>query len=399
MEDVEFENLRTLKDFLSEHTRIMINIATIIRNEQNVGKVHYIFYDLAAYSLKTFLKQAEGIDAKERHENDHGRRSESAPPERNGSHDWKESDLVKESYLLADALAFLHEGLYKETRYTLAHNDLKPENILVFYPNSKKIEERFPVGQWKIADFGLAKIKAQCEPTRIKRNSNRQNLTPEPQRGMGTVADIDLTHRRVRSASGASFRSDDMTKSKQDPGRYSAPEIEGIGEAQPDARKADIWAFGCVLAEVLAFGVNPSLVDELRKECELPEHLDQRFYDMTTNETKPTVRNWLKELDSKCESRRFRKEWIKKCANLICDNILVRDPRGRSSAKEIRTRLESIYEEMVKQMRHMPERDPRRLHLHGEPSPSSPFSDRSEPLESPTRVEDPPMLSILLPGQ
>lgn len=406
MEDVEFENLQTLRRFLTSHDRIMVNIATIIRHEQNVGKVHYIFYDLAAYSLKTFLKQAEGSDAKERREKEHQRRSETAPPERNGSHDWNEGDLIKESHRLADALDFLHKRLYNDAEYSLAHNDLKPENILVFYPDSQNPDTKFPVGQWKIADFGLAKIKEGRRLPKTKFVSfstgdpyRRQNLSPEPVED-AMVEEVDLTHRRARSASGASFRSEDMTKSKRDPGRYSGPEIEGRGEPQPDARSGDIWAFGCVLAEVLAFAVNPSLVDELREVCERPGHYDQRFYDTETKKTKLSVLDWLKNLHLKCESRVFGDEWVKRCAEMMCDKILVPDPRHRYKAGEIRGKLLNIHEDMVKRMQQRLELKPGQLRLHDEFPPCSPvLSDRSEALESPKGMDEVPQINLSPPNK
>ncbi|GME22700.1 hypothetical protein GTA08_BOTSDO09455 [Neofusicoccum parvum] len=138
--DKEFTNLAILRKNVSQHNRIMVNIATI------ASASHYdILYDVAAYDLNQFL---EAADPRKLH------RLDSADRGHNGSHDYKPADLIKESFHLADALDFLHSRLDGDTsELACTHNDLKPENILVFFPHN---EERYPVGQWKIADFGKA---------------------------------------------------------------------------------------------------------------------------------------------------------------------------------------------------------------------------------------------------
>ncbi|KAF4540676.1 Ankyrin repeat protein [Lasiodiplodia theobromae] len=129
VDSIEFQNLVSLRKCLSNHSRIMVNIATFIRQE-SAGKIHHILHRL-----------------------------ESAGVGRNGSSGYWAADLIREIYTLADALEFLHEGLYGSNKMRCAHNDLKPENILIFFPDSSDAEEQYPVGQWKIADFGISKIQ------------------------------------------------------------------------------------------------------------------------------------------------------------------------------------------------------------------------------------------------
>jgi serine/threonine protein kinase len=68
-------------------------------------------------------------------------------------------DSIAESMNLADALDFLHNGIFTETCLSLLHNDLTPHNTLVVYPDNHDARNRYPIGQWKIANFGLSIIK------------------------------------------------------------------------------------------------------------------------------------------------------------------------------------------------------------------------------------------------
>ncbi|GME47373.1 hypothetical protein GTA08_BOTSDO09455 [Neofusicoccum parvum] len=154
--DKEFTNLAILRKNVSQHNRIMVNIATI------ASASHYdILYDVAAYDLNQFL---EAADPRKLH------RLDSADRGHNGSHDYKPADLIKESFHLADALDFLHSRLDGDTsELACTHNDLKPENILVFFPHN---EERYPVGQWKIADFGSpGKAEGSGNPQRSQEDT------------------------------------------------------------------------------------------------------------------------------------------------------------------------------------------------------------------------------------
>ncbi|KAL1593243.1 hypothetical protein SLS60_010851 [Paraconiothyrium brasiliense] len=172
VEEVEFKNLETLRGDLCTHNRIMVNIATFIKGDE-IKPTYMIIYDLAAYNLETFLAMDRKTD--DDHVRDHRRRHDSASPRRNNSYDHRACDLIEESQNLADALDFLHTRLYDNGLWSLAHNDLKPANILVFYPDHERISKRFPVGQWKIADFGLAKIKRNIRKTHTKLSDSKSS--------------------------------------------------------------------------------------------------------------------------------------------------------------------------------------------------------------------------------
>ncbi len=88
----------------------------------------------------------------------------------------------------------------------IIHRDLKPENIKVT-----------PQSVVKVLDFGLAAIRTESDTNRWRRE----------------LADID-----ARDRTGNDFR-------------HRGLHVAGTARGQPVDRRADIWAFGCVLYEML----------------------------------------------------------------------------------------------------------------------------------------------------
>ncbi|KAF2182450.1 hypothetical protein K469DRAFT_712032 [Zopfia rhizophila CBS 207.26] len=310
----------------------MVNIATITKISPDFGKVHYILYDLAACDLRKFLTTSPTANRKERHD--------SARPQRNDSHNMWPGAFIRESQNLADALDFLHTRLHFDTSESLAHNDIKPENILVFYTDSADKNDKYPVGQWKIADFGLSKIKERRpkdeeQPTGLGASSNLLDVD----RARQMSRDTDLTHRqRTTSVS--------RTIPKRHPGRYTAPEIDEKGKDQMDARSADVWGLGCVLTEVIAYAIDPGLVKELEYVCEQPHFRDRRFYDEETKKVKSQFLDWLSNLSGKSSKKEpTTSKWIADSVSLI-KRILVEEPSDRPTAKTIRNELSGIYKSM-----------------------------------------------------
>lgn len=322
----------------------MVNIATFIRQE-SAGKIHHILYDLAAFDLeKIFCGDADFSD--------HRHRLESAGVGRNGSSGYWAADLIREIYTLADALEFLHEGLYGSNKMRCAHNDLKPENILIFFPDSSDAEEQYPVGQWKIADFGISKIqqgKTRTSQSKAiidnhaplkERNESLSVGQERVTRGQTATGALDAPKSRECSAS--------RTPAKREPGRYTAPEVIACGHPQPDARKGDVWSFGCILSEVLTYAVAPDLVQELKRECEKPAHVNQRFYDVETRLVKPHVLTWLGKLSQRfSDTNPDSRKWIGDCVNIIQSILSPAESRHRPEAKVIRDELQKVHEDML----------------------------------------------------
>ncbi|KAI4613410.1 uncharacterized protein J4E87_009877 [Alternaria ethzedia] len=135
----EFNNLKELRQCLSDHIRIMVNLVTMVE-KSSPNDIYHIVYELAAYDLNVFLTKMRHKLRKRRHA--------TATPERTGSANMWPGDLISESVNLADALDYLHNRLYSTKLHSsLSHNDIKPENILVVYPETTTKNELYPVGQ------------------------------------------------------------------------------------------------------------------------------------------------------------------------------------------------------------------------------------------------------------
>jgi serine/threonine protein kinase len=314
----EFENLKELRKCLSKHGSIMVNIATIIQDGGMSGPVHHLIYELAAYDLDVFLTTARGHTRSIRHD--------SAGPKRTNSALMRPRDLMHESVNLADALEYLHHRLiYTGASISLAHNDIKPGNVLVFYPDGADTEPHCPVGHWKIADFGLSKIKHR---------KPKDLITP-----LAEPASLGPSHRRDNSVS--------KTAPKRAPGRYTAPELDQDTDMKTYGTEADVWSFGCVFAEILAYCIdlNHEHVEELRQGLE-EDSKDDRFYDVNNKQVKTSFLNHLESLKTK-EGKMLENdaETIKDCVDLI-NKIVRTDPHARLGAREINNELRSIYNSM-----------------------------------------------------
>lgn len=308
---VEFENLVNLRKCLSDHERIMAYLAAF---HNTVDDSNFIIYELAAYDLEKFLRFSPGLLREERHA--------PASPEKMDSKNIWPGNLLLESSDLVDALDYLHERL-------LAHNDIKPDNILVVYPDSYNLADRYPAGKWKLADFGISKIQDKRTPTTEKHLST--DLSSK-------------THRELSIA---------KTKPGSAPRSYTAPELDQDQALELiDARKADIWSFGCMLSEVVAYAVqmHPHLVSEFRSALE-EGYKDPKFYDPNTKDVKPNFSKYLATLPDQVHQGPRQKadnvEWVKQCVELV-KKIVVKDTEARPDAGTIRIALLRIEEEMSK---------------------------------------------------
>ncbi|KAF2676497.1 kinase-like protein [Lentithecium fluviatile CBS 122367] len=296
----------------------MINIATIVTTERQ-GTIHHMIYELAAYDLNVFLTTPR--------RSLRSKRKETVSPSRtNSEHMWP-ADLMLESRNLADALDYLHNRLYDTSSVSLAHNDIKPENVLVFYPDSTDAEIKYPVGKWKFADFGLSRIK----------DKKKRDTYLTADRAMPAPPKIDFTHRHDRR------KSVSKTTPKRDPGRYTAPELDQYIVTKTDGREADIWSFGCMLSEIVAWAVNldHGEVRSFRRELSRGSN-DTRFYDVNTKEVKEAFLDYLETL-KKHKGHRMCKDpkWVESSVDLVRE-IVVTDPGKRLRAEKIRDRLREI---------------------------------------------------------
>jgi serine/threonine protein kinase len=239
-------------------------------------------------------------------------------------------DLLRQCWSLANALEWLHNGIPNEkTSNTIfcVHMDFKPANILIQSdPDSK-------VGKWMISDFGISVLKEEAKPH-----------GPE----IGTVGDY-ATQLTVNTMN---------TRPKRSRGTYQAPEVQttcnqpshltpsqkGIG------RKSDIWSYGCIFSEVLAFALGrDTYVKEFhvrRKGREgdnyfYIEKADQEHLRAPNDvpnqyQVHPSVLTWL---DGLCRDQ----SWVHCWAETI-KNILIVDTSKRPNATELARLVHRIKE-------------------------------------------------------
>jgi serine/threonine protein kinase len=329
----EFKNLKELRECLSGHKRIMVNLVTMVdRSSQGPdGHIYHIVYELAAYDLNVFLTNMPWELRDKRHA--------TAGPERTGSANMWPGDLITESVNLADALDYLHNRLYAKSHVSLSHNDIKPENILVIYPDTTNNQDRFPVGQWKLADFGLSVVK-------LKRSSGSRGKHLSADNAGLSPSHPQKTHRTERPSSVSN------AMPARDPGQYTAPELDQTIPEPADCRKADVWSFGCVLSEIVTYAVklDCQLVKEFRNslgKSGQPGQRDppnERFYDHESKDVKTQFLNHLTKLpDNAHGDKRIPEntQWISSCASLIRE-IVVKEPSKRLEATKIRAKLHKI---------------------------------------------------------
>ena len=224
------------------------------------------------------------------------------------------SALLKELTALASALKWLHDELYVLDSQDLycAHMDLKPKNILL------KAETQSIVGKWMISDFGISAFE---------KSTNRK----EPH-----FQSIMETGSRVSSRA--------PNDAERGHGPFQPPEIHL--RDQVDGRKCDVWSFGCVSAEVLAFALGKkSAVDRLR--ADRFNGRDDYFYESYTDITLDTadrqryqlsqgVKKWFESLTTLPGF-----PWVEELVSVI-EQILVVEPFRRPDAREVWNNLKRI---------------------------------------------------------
>ncbi|EJT82319.1 serine/threonine protein kinase [Gaeumannomyces tritici R3-111a-1] len=222
--------------------------------------------------------------------------------------------LLPQCIALAKALRFLHSNIEESGQvYLVAHMDIKPDNILI------SSRQGHHVGWWKLADFGISAIHSRS-----------------------------LVH--ALDATGNGFEGYDWnrtigTLARRGLGTHQAPEIERswMSRRLPKeqwvhvGRKGDIWSFGVILAEVLAFaegGKNGVKNFELmRKSTNLigdQGFSNDDFWDPMppgSPRLRPAVGQWLEQVKGRCPASA---PWVE-----CIEDTLVVDPHARPSAEQL----------------------------------------------------------------
>ena len=242
-------------------------------------------------------------------------------PETIGSDQLLHQGLFRELFGLTSALVWLHEELRilgSLDRYC-AHTDLKPDNILITRDSYSH------VGRWMLSDFGISLFD---------KSTNLQALRVHSIRDVGPR----LTSRA---------RQDQLIRGR---GPYEPPEVS---KTNIDARKCDIWSFGCVISDVMEFGLGgKQAVDNFRRRrfcADRFQGMDDYFYrtkphinieprsrNSSNTEVKKIILDWFDQ-----RSFQPRASWVTDCINMV-KKMLVVDPGPRATARETLERLDKL---------------------------------------------------------
>ncbi|KAF7525748.1 hypothetical protein G7054_g10980 [Neopestalotiopsis clavispora] len=288
----EVKNMRTLKESLTRSKGLSLHKAIL---ELANGEIK-IFLPRAEHgSLDTFLAGGKAPPRWNRYTYDLAAEF----PHALECNDRLATALLEQCVSVADALKFLHGGFPSKLGHVeCAHMDLKPDNILIFQGGKESM-----VGTWKIADFGISVIKNSTDPVDFA----------------GTVG--DLFHKHTMD-----------TEARREQGAYTPPEVHSITghDSRRVGRRVDVWAFGAIFAEVLAFSLGHAtevarLTDIRRARVSVVA--DDYFYSQKPLallavpgqqtgelqfELKPGVQNWLFECERKwSDDRPYVKDWVR----------------------------------------------------------------------------------------
>jgi serine/threonine protein kinase len=245
--------------------------------------------------------------------------------------------------------------------------DLKPANILIQHDKTSK------VGRWMISDFGISVFKEETKP----------QAAP-----IGSIGDYysQLTIN---------------TRPKRHEGTYQAPDVmrEGIG------RKSDIWSYGCILTEVLAFALGSAgLVTGFQSARESGERNDYFYSEVGISQAyltvpattrpryivRPSVLKWLEDI---CKNSANPQRWVD-CYVETAKKIILIDVDKRPDSTVVLTLVEHVLKHVQDSRLGSPV-DCHVLKLNNEdyivPGPQSPGTETEHPEldKSSTNIQNP----------
>jgi serine/threonine protein kinase len=232
-----------LKHCSSRHESIVLSFASFEK-----GKRLGILYPLAAFNLAEFFQGTHP-----------------SYTQRVGRFELQ--DLYQQYFNLAGAFRFIHKDLCHKNgvEYTCFHHDFKPDNVMIYLNHSDS-----SVGDWKVIDFGLSTMSTHT----------------------GQSGALILSAGSAVLQSNASSNVDPPRAS----GPYQGPEMCDGGRV---GRPADMWSFGTVLAEGIAWGLGgpPSVIS-----LSLARHTegDGRFWSLDAESTPrlhPSVDKWITDIE------------------------------------------------------------------------------------------------------
>lgn len=239
--------------------------------------------------------------------------------------------LVEQAYHLADALKWLHHGLTKvgcsQDRY-LAHMDLTPYNILI---QGNPQDKSTPAGTWMISDFGI---------------SGFHEKTNEPVHAQdGTICNVATSLTRELR--------DDADRGH---GSFQPPEVDLERKYKQlrdrrlhDYRLCDVWSFGCILSEILAFalGKREGVLNFRDKRLQgndlnfftfvnFPKEPDFAVTAANTQLKKP-ITDWMNAM-----LKTYADSWVSVFVEVLRDESLKPCPSDRADIEDVMTSLRDV---------------------------------------------------------
>ncbi|XRM42414.1 hypothetical protein ABZX51_005631 [Aspergillus tubingensis] len=299
----EHKNLTVLKESLTTQRHILQHYTAVDHDPHN----YYILFPYAEHGdLYHFLYGGAG--SYEIHNQFPG------IPEESATAIFK--PLLHQCWALACAIKWLHDNIQVDGEHIMcAHLDLKPDNILIMNDASSV------VGKWMISDFGISVLEPQKlgsgRPLSVRGCYQEPTIEVNPHRGRGTYRPPEAI---IRTGS-------TVTANK-------------IG------RRSDIWAYGCIFTEVLAWAIGRREgVEHLAQERQIGAtndyYWDEQFVQnlspqATGFRVRDSVVRWLEHTQNYPE--RVVGEWVK-----TIQDILIIDKEHRPKAQKLMEYVTSLY--------------------------------------------------------
>ncbi|KAJ0376806.1 hypothetical protein COL26b_004858 [Colletotrichum chrysophilum] len=258
--------------------------------------------------------------------------------------------LLQQCHKLAGALRFLHSGFLVDGRWVrCAHMDLKPNNIIIFGGDGA-------VGRWKLCDFGISVLKDEKGDGHMGEDyhyhDNQMTFNTNARRGRGQYQAPEVPEWWGPHLTESVLTGGTGTDSNAGPG--AAEPVGRVG------RSVDIWSFGCIFAEVLAFALGgPRNVEGfLAARRQVFNHVgDVNFHSPSNSNSnsassssshrgfvvRPQVLLWLGEQCATAESPVWSNCW----AGYI-RRILRVDPRERPDAAALERHVHHVWDDALR---------------------------------------------------
>ncbi|KAF1355798.1 kinase-like protein [Lizonia empirigonia] len=325
----ELNNLEVLKKSITKHRYIRTHLAAFFYRSE-----HIILLPWAdRYDLHLFL--LEGHDQWEKKIYDFD----------TIFGDPSQDDIVRDSYKqlvnIAAALKWLHEDVRPLNKHLyFAHMDLKPDNILI----DNDDHDRSTVGKWVLTDFGISAFKESTEQeddkyVSIRDYVERKNLT------------MDTSARRYEGA-------------------YQPPEMErrdqvsgGPGNQfhrRRAGRRGDIWSFGCIFSEVIAFCVGRSEEVIAFRNARRENYGNDYFYQTltvtgsslfpgglhVTHRLRPEMMEWLKNTSNKLLAPTVTNAVLRSSVDKISEILVIEGPAPEDPKRPRASQLLRIMDDL-----------------------------------------------------